>query len=86
MTRRADPSQESGGFLELLGPRALSEISRNDDQVGRFLVETLFDRSDQLRVVRPKMQVGEMNQAGHGPTTPLRATGSACAVISRHYA
>ena len=66
MARRFQPFEELARLLELLGPRALGEVARNDDQVGlRPRRPTPRPRSTSRVVMRAEVQVGKMGDAGH---------------------
>ena len=58
--------EKTAGLLELLGPRALREISTDHDQRGLQRVNAGANPRDKAFVVRSEMEVGQMNQAGHG--------------------
>jgi aminoglycoside phosphotransferase (APT) family kinase protein len=71
MTGVPQPFEKSICLLELFGPRALREISRNDNQVGLGIVDPLLDGLDQPGIMGAKVQVGKVDQAGHDNQTPV---------------
>ena len=66
----AQPLEEAACLLELIGRGALGEVAADHDQVGPELVDARLDRLDESRVVRPKVKIGQVDEAGHEtPTT-----------------
>src|SRR5690242_21370986 len=74
MTRLAETSKKFASLLELARPRALGEVAANDDEVGLELVCLAFDSIDDLVVMGPEMEVGQVNKARHAASTPRRCS------------
>jgi hypothetical protein len=57
MAAFAQSFEELACLFELLGPRALSEVAADDDEVGLELVDLRVDGLDEAVIVRTEMKV-----------------------------
>ena len=78
----AQAVEEIASIAELLGTRALGEVAADDDEVGLELIDLPFDRLDQPLVMGAEMEVGEVNDAGHGMQTRGCRAGSRVVIAS----
>lgn len=64
-----DVLQELAGLAELVGACTLREVAADHNEIGFNAVDLVADSVNQPRIMRSKMQVGQVNDASHGLAT-----------------
>jgi hypothetical protein len=63
--RRSEASEELGGLRVLLTPAAVRDVPCRDDEIGADPLDEREQRAAHVRaIVRPEMEVGDVDQAG----------------------
>jgi hypothetical protein len=64
--RVLEPLEKTACFGELFGPSALGKIAADVDEVRVERIHASFDRFDQPLVMSAEMEIGQLDEPGHG--------------------